>query len=68
MKPRADPIQIERFKPYVDDVDDVDDNLMRESQLLRLNSHHLFLGYFVMNYVIILVISYARVLARDRVQ
>ena len=45
MKPRADPIQIWRSNPYVDDVDDVDDNLMRDSQLRRLYSHHLFMGY-----------------------
>ena len=38
-------------------MDDVDDNLMRDSQLHRLYSHHSSLGYFVMNYVIMLVIS-----------
>ena len=42
MKPRADPIQIGMSKPYVDDVDD---NLMRDSQLRRLYSHLLFPGY-----------------------
>ena len=45
MKPRADPIQIWRSNPYVDDVDDVDDNLMRDSQLRRLYSHHFCPGY-----------------------
>ena len=58
MKPRADPIQIWRSNPYVDDVDDVDDNLMRDSQLRRLYSQQFLPGYFVMNYVIMLVISY----------